>query len=106
MPDDDTGAPSRSPRSSAPSSAQPAGKLGIQIADAPGGGVRVDDVRDPNAVRDLAPGDVIVELNRTPVRDVVGLRAEMSKLKPGSTAIFKVRRGKLALYAAVPVPTK
>ena len=106
MPDDDTGAPARSPRSSAPSSAQPAGKLGIHITDAPGGGVRVDDVRDPNAVRDLSPGDVIVELNRTPVRDVTGLRAEMSKLKPGSTAIFKVRRGKIALYAAVPVPTK
>jgi serine protease Do len=106
MPDDDTSVPPRSPRSSVPSSAQPAGKLGIQIADAPGGGVRVEDVRDPNAVRDLSPGDVIVELNRTPVRDVVTLRAEMNKLKPGSTAIFKVRRGKTALYAAVPVPAK
>ncbi len=106
MPDDDDGAPARPPRPGAPPSSQPAGKLGIQITDAPGGGVRVDDVRDPNTVRDLAPGDVIVELNRSPVKDVVTLRAEMNKLKPGSTAIFKIRRGKQLLYAAVPVPTK
>ncbi len=106
MPDDDSGAPVRPSRPGAPSSSQPAGKLGIQITDAPGGGVRVDDVRDPNTVRDLAPGDVIVELNRSPVKDVVTLRAEMNNLKPGSTAIFKVRRGKQLLYAAVPVPTK
>jgi serine protease Do len=105
MPDDDT-APARPARPTVPSSAVPVGKLGIQINDAPGGGVRVDDVRDPNTVRDLAPGDVIVELNRVPVKDVVALRAEMNKLKPGSTAIFKVRRGKLSLYAAAPVPAK
>jgi serine protease Do len=105
MPDDEVSAP-RPTRPTVPSSAQPTGTLGIQIADAPGGGVRVDDVRDPNVVRDLAPGDVIVELDRAPVKDVVGLRAQMNKLKPGSTAIFKVRRGKQALYAAVPVPAK
>jgi serine protease Do len=106
MPDDDAGSPARPRRPSVPSSSQPAGKLGIQITDAPGGGVRVDDVRDPNTVRDLTPGDVIVEINRAPVKDVVTLRAEMNKLKPGSTAIFKIRRGQQLLYAAVPVPTK
>ncbi|MEP7123633.1 MAG: Do family serine endopeptidase [Byssovorax sp.] len=106
MPDDDVGAPPRPAHPTVPSSVQPVGKLGIQITDAPGGGVRVDDVRDPNNVRDLTPGDVIVELNRVPVKEVVGLRAEMNKLKPGSTAIFKVRRGKQSLYAAVPVPAK
>ena len=104
MPDDEMSAPARPARATVPSSAVPVGKLGIQINDAPGGGVRVDDVRDPSTVRDLAPGDVIVELNRVAVKDVVALRAEMNKLKPGSTAIFKVRRGKLSLYAAAPVP--
>ena len=103
---DDVSAPVRPARPTVPSSAQPAGRLGIQITDAPGGGVRVDDVRDPNSVRDLMPGDVIVELNRAAVKDVVTLRAEMNQLKPGSTAIFKVRRGRQSLYAAVPVPTK
>jgi serine protease Do len=106
MPDDDVGPSGRPTRPTVPSSAQPAGKLGIQITDAAGGGVRVDDVRDPNTVRDLAPGDVIVELNHAPVKDSAALRVEMNKLQPGSTAIFKVRRGKQALYAAVPVPTK
>lgn len=106
LPDDDAPIPARVQRPGVPASAQPVGKLGIQITDAPGGGVRVDDVRDANTVRDLIPGDVIVELNRAPVKDVVTLRAEMNKLKPGTTAIFKIRRGKQSLYAAVPVPTK
>ena len=104
MPDDDVGAPPRPAHPAVPSSVQPTGKLGIQLTDAPGGGVRVDDVRDPNSVRDLTPGDVITELDRAPVKDVAGLRVQMNKLRPGSTAIFKVRRGKQSLYAAVPVP--
>jgi serine protease Do len=78
-------------------------KLGIQVSDAPGGGVRVDDV-DGDQVRDLSPGDVIVDLAGIPVKDTASLRAAMNKVKPGTTALLKVRRGKLVQYAAVPVP--
>ena len=55
-------------------------------------------------MRDLAPGDVIVEVNGAPVRDAAGLRAAAARLKPGSAALVKVRRGKSAQFAAVPVP--
>ncbi len=55
-------------------------------------------------MRDLGPGDVIVEINGTPVKDAAALRAASARLKPGSTAIVKVRRGKSTQFAAVPVP--
>lgn len=101
LPDDPTPTSGRPglPGAPRPSSS----KLGIQVSDAPGGGVRVDDV-DGDQVRDLSPGDVIVELAGTPVKDTASLRAAMNKVKPGTTALLKVRRGKLVQYAAVPVP--
>jgi hypothetical protein len=53
MPDDDVGAPARPAHPTVPAG-DTGGKL-IQITDAPGGGVRVDDVRDPNSVRNSPP---------------------------------------------------
>jgi serine protease Do len=84
---------------------QSAERLGVQVSDVPGGGVRVDEV-DSDTVRDLSPGDVIIELNGAPVRDVNGLRAGMSRVKPGSTALLKVKRGRVTQFAAVPIPVK
>jgi serine protease Do len=72
----------------------------------PGGGARIDDIEDSANIRDLVPGDVILEVNRTPVKDVQSFRAAMAQQKPGSTVLFKVRRGKLTQYAAVPIPQK
>ncbi len=89
----------------APEKVQPAGKLGVQVADAPGGGAQVEDI-DNDGVRDLGPGDIIVEINGTPVKDAAALRLAATKLKPGSTALLKVRRGKATQFAAVPVPGK
>jgi serine protease Do len=65
----------------------------------------VEDIEN-DAVRDLQPGDVVIEVNGAPVRDAAGLRAAASRLKPGSTALLKVRRGKSVQFAAVPVPAK
>jgi len=90
---------------SAPDKPQPAGKLGVQASDAPGGGAQVEDIEN-DGVRDLVPGDVIVEVNGAPVKDAAALRAVSSRLKPGSTALVKVRRGKAVQFAAVPVPAK
>ena len=78
-------------------------RLGIQASDAPGGGARIEDIENDD-VRDLTPGDVIIELNGTPVRNAAGLRAAAANLKPGSAALVKVRRGKSVQFAAVPVP--
>jgi len=82
---------------------QSAGKLGIQISDAQGGGVRVDEISGSN-VRELAPGDVIVELNGTPVKDTQDLRTAAAKVKPGTVALMKVRRGRVVRFAGVPIP--
>jgi serine protease Do len=89
----------------APAAARPADKLGVEVSDAPGGGVRVDEIAGDN-VRDLAVGDVIIDMNGAPVRDVAGLRAAMARMKPGTSAILKVRRGRVVQFAAVPAPAR
>ncbi|WP_437478662.1 Do family serine endopeptidase [Sorangium sp. So ce1014] len=81
-------------------------KLGIQISDAPGGGVRVDGFASGSNVQDLQVGDVIVEVNSTPIKDSAGLRVAITKVKEGSTALLKVRRGKVVQFAAVPIPAR
>jgi serine protease Do len=85
--------------------AQTASKLGVQVSDAPGGGARVEDI-ESDGVRDLVPGDVVVEINSIPVKDAATLRTIASRLKPGTTALLKVRRGKSTQFAAVPVGGK
>jgi serine protease Do len=99
---DEDAPPPRAPKSPAPKT-QPSGKLGISISDAPGGGVRIDDIAGSRS-RELAPGDVIVEMNGTPVKDAQDLKNAVAKVKPGSTALVKIRRGKLTRFAAVPIP--
>ncbi|MEZ4301836.1 MAG: Do family serine endopeptidase [Polyangiaceae bacterium] len=100
--DDEAGPqPPRAPDRKGPP--QQADKLGIEISDATsGGGVRVDKVT--GKAGDLGPGDVIVEVNGARIADTAGLRAAMAKLKPGSVALLKVRRGRIVQFAAVPVP--
>jgi serine protease Do len=99
LPDDDVSPVQKAPGRSA---AQSADKLGIAVSDAPSGGVRVDKVTG-NA-HDLGAGDVIVEVNGTPVADTAALRAALSKIKPGSMALLRVKRGRLVQFAAVPIP--
>jgi len=98
--DDDAGPVQKAPGK--PGTTQPADKLGIQVSDAQSGGVRVDKVTG-NA-HDLGPGDVIVDVNGTPVADTTALRAALAKVKPGTMALLKVRRGRLTQFAAVPIP--
>jgi len=95
------GRPARAP--SAKPQQQQTGKLGIAISDAPGGGVRVEEISGAQS-RELAPGDVIIDVNGTPVKDSNDLRNAVAKVKPGSTALVKIRRGKLTRFAAVPIP--
>jgi serine protease Do len=102
MKDDDDDSPRGGKRPAVQGSQQKLDKLGIKVSDVPGGGAKVDDVDNGNA-RDLTPGDVIIEVNRAPVKDVASFRAAMAKLPPGSVALVKVRRGKLFQFAAIPV---
>ncbi|MRG97072.1 Do family serine endopeptidase [Polyangium spumosum] len=78
-----------------------ANKFGFRYSDHPSGGVRVDRVTDGES--ELVPGDVLVEVNGAPVRDAKGLEAALAKLKPGTVAALKIRRGKITRFAALPV---
>ncbi|UQA58796.1 Do family serine endopeptidase [Polyangium aurulentum] len=98
--DDDDPAPVR-PTQGPGGAKKNADKLGAQVSSAQGGGVRVERVTDPNS--ELQPGDVIVELNGAKVNDTQSLEQGMAQLKPGSTALFKVKRGRVTRFAAVTV---
>ncbi|MDI1480423.1 Do family serine endopeptidase [Polyangium sp. y55x31] len=76
-------------------------KYGFQFSDLAGGGVRVDRVTDSES--ELSPGDVLLEVNGAPVRDAKALDAALAKMKPGTVAAFKVRRGKITRFAALPI---
>lgn len=102
MPDDDAQRPARTraPKDAVRSTDQ----FGIQVSDVPGVGVRVDQVSGDS--KELLPGDVIVEVNGTRVKNVQELKAVASKAKPGSSVLAKVRRGQITRFAAVPIPAK
>jgi serine protease Do len=106
LPDDPTPAAAHGGLVPAPTPGpQTTGKLGLRAADAAGGGAQVEEI-ESDALRDLQPGDVIVELNGVPVTDAATLRAAAARVKPGTTALAKVRRGKSTQFAAIPFPGK
>jgi serine protease Do len=74
--------------------------------DAQTKGVVVTDIQpdSPNAGEGLEPGDVLVEVNRTPIATVADYRKALKGLKPGSTALLRVKRGTQAEYLTVRVP--
>lgn len=102
LPDDEPARPA-APRTSA-RPPQSSDKLGMQISDAPDGGVRVDSVTDSSAAEEIEVGDVIVEMNGAPVKSVQDLKAAVAKVKPGTSALVKVKRGRITRFAAIPVP--
>lgn len=85
---------------------QSAGKLGLEVSDAPGGGVRINGFARGSDARELRPGDVITELNGAPIKDIASLNAAMAKVKSGTTVLLKVRRGDSTRFAAIPIPAK
>ena len=98
--DDDAGPAPKAPgKVTTPQSAD---KLGIQVSDSPSGGVRVDKITGP--AKDLNAGDVIIDVNGTAVADTAALRGALAKVKPGTMAVLRVRRGRTTQFAAVPIP--
>jgi Do/DeqQ family serine protease len=88
--------------SSAPATRGTAGALGLSVR--PGdSGVEVTDVdpSGPAADAGIRAGDVLEEVNGTPVRSSSDLRAALAKSK-GKPALVLVRRGDQSLYLAVP----
>jgi serine protease Do len=61
-------------------------------------------VRSPNAPftgGTLQQGDVIYEINRTPVVTVKALRAELDRLKSGDSAVLQVQRNGKLMYIVI-----
>jgi serine protease Do len=105
LPDEDDG-PAGATKLPDPRARASTDKIGVKLSDAPNGGVVVEDISDDSEVKDLRPGDVIVELNGAAVNNVTSLRAALAKVKPGATALAKVRRGRVVQFAAIPVPAR
>jgi S1-C subfamily serine protease len=75
-------------------------------------GVVVTEVEPASFAEDVdfARGDVITEINHTPINNLADYKAEMAKLHPGSDVLFKVARHSdsdrvLTLFLAGAVPT-
>jgi serine protease Do len=68
-------------------------------------GVVVTDVADggPAQRAGVRQGDLILELNRQPVKKIDDVKNALSKMKEGDMALMRVKRGDSALYIAVPV---
>ncbi len=77
--------------------------LGLEIADHPGGGVRVLGLSESAVRHGLRPGDIIVEVNRRPVRNVEHLAAALDRIPKGETALFKVQRRGHDYFVGVPL---
>jgi serine protease Do len=83
----------------APMSPQAAQRLGVE------GGVQISSIKPESAAARAGarPGDVIVELQRQPVRSVQDYAQVVRGLRPGDTALILVQRANAAVYIAVPI---
>jgi serine protease Do len=75
-------------------------RLGVE------GGVQVAHVRPdgPAARAGMRPGDVIVEMQRQPVRSLAEYNAAISQLGSGEMALIRVQRDDSSVYVAVRIP--
>ena len=75
--------------------------LGLEVDEAPDGGVRVVEMSKP--VQGLRPGDVIVEVAGKPVKTVDDLRKTLDGKNKGETALLKIKREGKSIYVGLPV---
>jgi serine protease Do len=73
---------------------EPASKLGVQLDDAPQGGARIRGVAPGSpAFGQLSPGDVVLEINRQPVKSASEMQKRIEQAKSGDILLLRVRRG-------------
>ncbi len=78
-------------------------RLGLKVSPARGGGVRIEEVAPASGIRELRPGDVVLELDGKPVESAADLDALASRAKQGGVLLAKIRRGGATRFAAIPV---
>jgi serine protease Do len=83
----------------APVTPEVARELGIE----PGSGVVVRGVKSGSSAEDagIQPGDVIVEVNRKPVKSVDAFKKAVTEAKKGQSILFLVRRGDSTIFLAL-----
>ena len=66
-------------------------------------GVIIADVDQGSVAGDarLKPGDIILEINKKPIKTLANYSAVLEDVKPGDTALFLVKRGNNTIYAAL-----
>jgi serine protease Do len=86
----------------APLSARDGEKLNLQ----PGQGVLVEGVAEDGAAAEtgIRPGDVVMEVNRTPVASPGDFAEAVGKVKPGDSVLLLLLRGQNYFYAVVKKP--
>ena len=81
-----------------------ASRLGLSVSPARGGGVRVDAIASSSPLKDLRPGDVLLEVGGQPVEGLAELEAITRRAKSGDVLLAKIRRGGATRFAALPMP--
>lgn len=101
--DDAIPPPVRTP--GAPASEPKNNQLGVQVSNVKGGeGVRVDALAPSTPLKEMRPGDVIVEVDGKPIKDVDQLEKLLGTSSKGTTLLARVRRGDLTRYVPIPIP--
>jgi len=86
--------------------------LGIAVQEVPTelarrlrtrGGVLISEVErgGPAAAAGVAAGDVLLEINRRPIRSLSEFREVVRTLSPGEMTLLRLQRGETAIYVAV-----
>ena len=96
----------RGPSLKAPKVSPKNNKLGIQVSDHKAGGVRIEGIAPHSPIKDLRPGDVLVELGGKEVKNVDVLEKLLGDAKPGTMLVARVRRGESLRFVAIPVPER
>ncbi len=94
----------KGPATRSPKVAPANNKLGIQVSNVKGGGVRVEAISPASPLKEIRPGDVVLEVDGKPIKDVDALESLLGSAKPGSVLLAKIRRGEATRFAPVPVP--
>jgi serine protease Do len=84
-------------------------RLNVLVANLPDGGqgVRVQQVGPGIAAEaGVQPGDILISLNRQPVKNVAHLQQLVKQLPAGKRAPLLVKRDGGSLYLALEVPTQ
>ncbi len=79
-------------------------KLGVQVSNVKGGGVKIEGMSPLSPLKEVRPGDIVLEIDGKPVKDVDALEKLLTSAKPGSILLAKIKRGDTTRFAPVPVP--